>query len=144
MSPTQKKKAAAKTSKTKAKPVKSAVRKSPRPGAAAKGAQSQAALGGATAAADPPINVLVWLRAKKGKEAPLERALRTLVGPSRAETGCQDFALHRSADLSGDFFLHEIWSSGADLANHWQTPHFQHWKELQSAILESRRRFLAE
>jgi len=95
-------------------------------------------------AAQVQINVLVWLRAKKGKEVPLERQLRTLVTASRAEPGCQVFALHHSADQPGDFFLHEIWSSEAALANHRQTPHFKRWAGLQGAILESRRRFLAE
>jgi quinol monooxygenase YgiN len=128
MSPTQKKKAA----RAKAKPAKSAPPKSkpsqtvPKPVAKAQ------------------VNVLVWLRAKKGKEVPLERQLRTLVTASRAEPGCLAFDLHRSADEPGDFFLHEIWRDEAALADHRQTPHFRRWAGLQSAILESRRRFLAE
>jgi quinol monooxygenase YgiN len=132
MSPTQKKKVA----RAKAKPAKSSAKS-----ATPKSKPSQTA---AKPAAKGQVNVLVWLRAKKGKEVPLERQLRTLVTASRAEPGCLAFDLHRSADQPGDFFLHEIWRDEAALADHRQTPHFRRWAGLQSAILESRRRFLAE
>jgi quinol monooxygenase YgiN len=132
MSPTQKKKAA----RVRAKPTKSAAKSAP--------PESKPSRTAPRPAAQAQVNVLVWLRAKKGKEVPLERQLRTLVTASRAEPGCLVFALHHSADQPGDFFLHEIWSGEAALADHRQTPHFRRWAGLQSAILESRRRFLAE
>ncbi len=88
--------------------------------------------------------MLIWLRAKKGKEAPLEQELRTLEAASRVESGCEAFVLHIAAEQPGNFFLHEIWSSEAALAAHRLTPHFQRWFGLQSAILESRRRYIAE
>jgi quinol monooxygenase YgiN len=128
MSPTQKKKA----SRAQAKPVKPVPPKSKPSRTSPK------------TAAQAQVNVLVWLRAKKGKEVPLERQLKILVTASRAEAGCQVFALHHSVGHPGDFFLHEIWSGEAALANHRQTPHFKRWAGVQSAILESRRRFLAE
>ena len=90
------------------------------------------------------VNVLVWLRAKKGKEVAMERELRRLIGPTRAEPGCVTYALYYSADQPRDFFLHEVWSSQADLAQHWQMPHFKRWVGRQSAVLESRQRYLAE
>jgi quinol monooxygenase YgiN len=127
MSPTKKKMPS--KAKSPAKPAKSS---------AAKGKPSPAP------AAKAQVDVLVWLRAKKGKEVPLERQLRILATASRAEPGCLAFALHRSADQPGDFFLHEIWSSEAALAEHRLTPHFKRWVGLQGAILESRRRYLAE
>ncbi len=128
MSPTQKKKAA----RAKAKPAKPARPKNkPSRTTAKPGAQAQ-------------VNVLVWLRAKKGKEAPLERQLKSLVTASRNEPGCLVFALHRSAAHPGDFFLHEIWSSESALGDHRQTAHFKRWAGVQGAILESRRRYLAE
>jgi quinol monooxygenase YgiN len=137
MSPTQKKKAPLK-SKSPAKPAAKSAAK-PTPPKSNKSRTAPKAPG-----APASINVIVWLRAKKGKEAPLERELRTLATASRAEAGCQAFALHPSAAESGDFFLHEIWASEAALAAHRQTPHFQRWLGLQPAILESRRRFIAE
>jgi quinol monooxygenase YgiN len=130
MSPTKKKTPA--KAKSAAKPAKPTVKSS-----APKAKLSSAP------AAQPQIDVLVWLRAKKGKEVPLERQLRILATASRAEPGCQAFALHCS-DQPGNFFLHEIWSSEAALADHRQTPHFKRWVGLQGAILESRRRYLAE
>jgi quinol monooxygenase YgiN len=135
MSPTGKKKTPAKA-KSAAKPPKSPA-KSASP-------KSKASKTATKPAAQAQINVLVWLRAKKGKEAPLERQLKILETASRAEPGCLAFALHRSADHPGDFFLHEIWASEAALADHRLTPHFKRWVGLQSAILESRRRFIAE
>lgn len=130
MSPTPKKK---KGTPAKARPAKAA-------------AKPQSKARESKAAPDPGarINVLVWLKAKKGKEVPLARALKSLVGPSRAEPGCLVFDLHHSKERPGDFFLHEIWTGEAALANHRQTPHFKHWSGLQGAILESRRRYLAE
>lgn len=140
MSPAQKKKAPAKA-KSPAKSAKSPVKATPAKAAPAKSKPSQTA---ARPAAQANIDVLVWLRAKEGKEDALERQLRTLAIASRAEPGCLAFALHRSAEEPGNFFLHEIWASESALAQHRQTPHFQRWVGLQSAILESRRRFLAE
>jgi quinol monooxygenase YgiN len=136
MSPTQKKKSPAKAKS----PVKAT--KSPAKSTAPRSKESRTTPKPAAAPAN--VNVLVWLRAKKGKEAPLERELRALTGASRAEPGCLAFALHPSAAQPGDFFLHEIWSSEADLAAHRQTPHFKRWFGLQGAIMESRQRFLAE
>ena len=132
MSPTPKKK---KSTPAKAKPAKAAAKPTPK---ASKAKEAKAAPDSGAR-----INVLVWLKAKKGKEVPLARALKSLVGPSRAEPGCLVFDLH-SSEQPGDFFLHEIWTGEAALANHRQTPHFKHWSGLQAAILESRRRYLAE
>ena len=131
MSPT-KKKPLSKVKKSPAKPPKSPVKST-----ALKAKPSPAP------ATQAQIDVLVWLRAKKGKEVPLERQLRILATASRAEPGCQAFALHCS-DRPGNFFLHEIWSSEAALADHRQTPHFKRWVGLQGAILESRRRYVTE
>jgi quinol monooxygenase YgiN len=138
MSPVQKKKASSKA-KSPAKQAKSPAKATqPTP------PKSEPSRTAPRPSAQANINVLVWLRAKKGKEDALERQLRTLVTASRAEPGCLTFALHHSADQPGDFFLHEIWSSEAALAQHRKTAHFLRWVGLQSAILESRRRFLAE
>jgi quinol monooxygenase YgiN len=90
------------------------------------------------------LSVLVWLHARKGKQVPLERELRALIGPTRAEPGCLVYTLHHSADRPLDFFLHEVWASEADLARHWQMPHFKSWVGRQSAVLESRQRFVAD
>jgi quinol monooxygenase YgiN len=84
------------------------------------------------------VDILVWLKAKKGKEAALARELETLVSCSRAERGCLLFDVYHSKDGPGDFFIHEIWSSETELANHRLTPHFQDYAGLHSSILESR------
>jgi len=132
MSPAAKKKAVpakAKPAKASAKPAKP---------------QPKAKRAKAAPASDGRVNVLVWLKAKRGKEVALAHALGALVRRSRAEKGCLAFDLHHSKDRPGDFFIHEVWSSETDLGNHRLTPHFKYWAGLQGAILESRRRYLAE
>jgi quinol monooxygenase YgiN len=136
MSPTAKKKAAP----TKAKPAKASAKASAKPQPKAKEARAAAP----ASTSDDLINVLVWMKAKKGKEDAMARALDALAAPSRAERGCQAFELYHSQEEPGNIFIHEIWSSEADLANHRLTPHFKFWVGLQGAILESRRRYLAE
>ena len=133
MSPTAKKKSSAAKAKT-GKPAKASAKSQPK--VAPKAAKA--------APANGQVNVLVWLKAKKGKEVALARALKALAARSRAENGCLTFDLHHSEDHPGDFFIHEIWSRESDLANHRLMPHFQYWAGLQGAILESRRRYLAE
>lgn len=133
MSPTQKKK---KSAPAKAKPAKAAAKSQPKAKVATTAKAARASNG--------QVNVLVWLKAKKGKEVALARALKALAARSRAENGCLTFDLHHSKDNPGDFFIHEIWSRESDLANHRLMPHFQYWVGLQGAILESRRRYLAE
>jgi quinol monooxygenase YgiN len=43
------------------------------------------------------IIVLATAKAKPGKEAELERSLRDVAGPTRAQPGCLQFELYRSA-----------------------------------------------
>lgn len=43
------------------------------------------------------VAVLATVTAKPGKEAELERALRDVAGPTRAQSGCLQFELYRSA-----------------------------------------------
>ncbi|HMD33114.1 MAG TPA: putative quinol monooxygenase, partial [Candidatus Acidoferrales bacterium] len=82
--------------------------------------------------------LVVALRARPGREAGLEKELRTLVVPSRAERGCIAYDLHVSSDQPGLFLLREIWRSLEHHKRHWETPHMKIWGERKGALLESR------
>jgi len=92
-------------------------------------------------AARPPrsaVVLLVKLRAREGQEAALEKELRALVEPTRAERGCYLYELHHSAEQPGLFLFHEIWASRENHARHLQTAHMQRWVGRQEAVLASR------
>jgi quinol monooxygenase YgiN len=91
--------------------------------------------------ARPPrstVVLLVELRAREGQEAALEKELRALVEPTRAERGCYLYQLHHSAEQPGLFLFHEIWASQEHHASHLQTAHMQRWVGRQEAVLASR------
>jgi quinol monooxygenase YgiN len=84
------------------------------------------------------VTLIVALRARPGQEAALEKELRALVAPTRAERGCITYDLHVSSDQPGLFLLREIWRSLSHHKKHWETPHMKRWGERKSALLASR------
>jgi quinol monooxygenase YgiN len=71
------------------------------------------------------ITVVATFQAKPGKEADLQRALISLVAPTRKETGCLNYDLHVSPEDAGKFLFHENWTSKAHLDAHLQNTHIQ-------------------
>lgn len=71
------------------------------------------------------LTVVAQIAAKPGQEAPLETALRDLLGPTRAEPGCHRYDLHRDQDAPGRFVMLEEWSGIAALEAHRTTAHIQ-------------------
>jgi len=84
------------------------------------------------------VTLTVIVRAKEGQELLLEAELRALVGPTRREEGCLQYDLHRSAELPGQFFLHEVWESHEHHTAHTRTPHFLRWNARKDSILVTR------
>ncbi|HKM90764.1 MAG TPA: putative quinol monooxygenase [Candidatus Acidoferrales bacterium] len=84
------------------------------------------------------VTLVVALRARLGQEAALEKELRALVGPTRAEGGCIAYDLHVSSDQPGLFLLREIWVSVKHHQRHWETEHMQRWGRRKGALLASR------
>ena len=72
-----------------------------------------------------PLTVIAQFQARPGRAADLEAALLALVGPTRAEEGCEIYELHRSVETEGSFHFHEIWSSRAAWDAHMQTDHLK-------------------
>src|SRR5271169_2443934 len=93
---------------------------------------------GAPRAAKRGVTLVVALRARPGQEAALEKELRALVVPSRAERGCIAYDLHVSSDQPGLFLLREIWASLKHHQKHWETPHMNAWGARKGALMASR------
>jgi len=72
---------------------------------------------------NPEVVVLATATAKPGKEAELERALRDVAAPTRAQGGCLQFELYRSAQDPATIIGFELWSSEEDHARHIQGDH---------------------
>jgi len=84
------------------------------------------------------VTLTVVVRAKEGQELLLEAELRALVAPTRREEGCLQYDLHRSKELPGQFFLHEVWGSSEHHTAHTRTPHFLRWNARKDALLAAR------
>ena len=78
------------------------------------------------------------MRARPGQEAALEKELRALVAPTRAERGCHAYDLLGSSDQPGLFLFHEIWRSLEHLQRHWETPHMKRFGERKGALVATR------
>lgn len=83
------------------------------------------------------LTVVARLKAKSGSEAALERELRALVAPTRAEKGCLNYDLHRSAQDPGLFVFHENWESRALWDAHMNSAHIQAFSQKQGELTES-------
>ena len=71
------------------------------------------------------LTVIAFMRAKPGAEEELGRRLMELVEPSRQETGCLNYDLHRSNTDPAVWVMYENWRSRADLETHFQTAPLQ-------------------
>lgn len=83
------------------------------------------------------LTVVARLKAKPGREGELERALRDLVEPTRAEAGCINYDLHRSQQDPGLFVFHENWESRELWDAHMRSPHLEAFGGQQDALVES-------
>ena len=63
--------------------------------------------------------------AKPGKGDELDRALKSLLAPTRAEKGCISYDAHRSKDNPDLFMMYETWESQDALDAHFQMPYLQ-------------------
>lgn len=81
------------------------------------------------------IVVVARVRAREGFEAEVERELLALVAPSRAEDGCLNYDLHRSADEPSLFMFHETWSSREALEKHLSQPSMGAFDERTEGML---------
>ncbi len=87
--------------------------------------------------------IATWI-ARDGEEEEVERAIRQLVEPSRAEPGCIAYVPHRLRDDARTFVLFEQYEDEAAYAAHTESEHFRRFA-LERGIprLERRERLFA-
>ena len=68
---------------------------------------------------------IATLRAANGKSEMLGAALQELVSPTRAETGCLSYELHRGKDDREIWVVYERWNSPTDADAHLAQPYVQ-------------------
>lgn len=69
--------------------------------------------------------IIASATAKPGKEADLERALRDVAAPTRAQPGCVQFILYRSTANRSTIIGFERWASARHHEQHLAGPHVQ-------------------
>ncbi|BEU28464.1 putative quinol monooxygenase [Paraburkholderia sp. 22B1P] len=82
------------------------------------------------------LTLVAFLRAKPGHVEELGRRLQDLVGPTRAESGCLNYDLHRSNDDPSVWMLYENWRTEKDLDAHFKTAYLEEFLSHLSEVLE--------
>ena len=91
-----------------------------------------------------PLTVIARLKAKDGCEDRLGVMLRALVTPTRAETGCITYDLHRSSDDPGLFIFYENWENRSLWEDHMKSPHLLDFDGKQESVTASWELFVGE
>ncbi len=84
---------------------------------------------------DGQVTVIARFLAKDGMEERLERELRAMVEPTRAEPGCINYDLHRRSDDGRVFVIYENYEDDEAVEHHKQTPHFRNLQAVTPEIL---------
>ena len=81
------------------------------------------------------ITTIARLKAKPGAEARLEELLKSLIEPTRAESGCIDYTMHRDLEEPGAYYFYDNLRSQEDLDAHFETPHIKRVLEIAPDVL---------
>ncbi|WP_031480298.1 putative quinol monooxygenase [Maridesulfovibrio frigidus] len=65
------------------------------------------------------------LKAKKGKEADVEKILVHMVSETAQEEGALEYRLHKSTTKPGSFYLYEKYTGQAAIDAHVETDHYK-------------------
>lgn len=82
------------------------------------------------------VTVIATFKAKAGMEETVEDAIKALVEPTRAESGCINYDLHQAADDPSIFMLYENWVSKAELDKHLAMPYLKDFLGKADGILK--------
>lgn len=83
------------------------------------------------------VTVIARARAKHGKEQEVEAALKEIVDPTHAESGCLKYIIHRSVEVPTQFVVVERWTSQEDLQTHLRSSHIQDFFKKLPPLLET-------
>lgn len=81
------------------------------------------------------LNVIAMIKAKAGKESEAMQALKSIVAPTRAETGCVDFDLFQASDDKSSFMFYENWMNRDALNAHMQASHIKAFGQKAADLL---------
>ena len=73
--------------------------------------------------------------ARRGMENQLRELLRSMLAPTRAESGCKLYELYES-DSKGRFYFYEIWESQSALDQHAASPHFKYLEQTVGELVQ--------
>lgn len=79
--------------------------------------------------------VIARAQAQPGKERDLEKALRAVAKPTRAQAGCVSFSLYRAADNPAVIVGYERWASKEHHDRHLEGAHVQTLMSAMAGIL---------
>ncbi len=71
------------------------------------------------------ITATIRIRVSKGKKGEVVRLLRSLIGPTRVETGCMNCHLYQDVNDQDVITWMEQWNSQDDLNCHLRTPQYK-------------------
>jgi quinol monooxygenase YgiN len=83
------------------------------------------------------ITVVALMSARNGHEDQVARELEALLAPTRSESGCLQYDLHRAADDPRTFMFYERWRSQGDLDAHLARPHITSFLERADELLDA-------
>src|ERR1043166_8723018 len=71
------------------------------------------------------LTVVALVQAKAGKETEVRNELLSLVAPSRRDSGCVNYDLHKATDNPASSLFHENWTRKGDFERHLAKPDLQ-------------------
>ncbi|WP_397450063.1 putative quinol monooxygenase [Pseudomonas sp. NA-150] len=83
-----------------------------------------------------PFTVIATIVAKAGHETALEKSLRAILQPTRAEAGCLSYELHQDRENNAAFYMLERWTDDAALEAHGNSAHIQAFRAEAGDLIE--------
>lgn len=84
------------------------------------------------------LTVIAKVIAKKGSEDIVRSELLKLIEPTRKESGCIEYNLHRDNEDPSVFIFYETWESLACLESHMNTEHFKEYVNAVGRLIEEK------
>lgn len=81
---------------------------------------------------------------KEGQQNELQAQLQSLIAPTRAESGCLSYALHRAVDCDKTYTMIERFKSKADFEWHGQQDYLQRFIKIAPSLTDSIKVTLSE
>lgn len=70
-----------------------------------------------------PLTIVATIEALPGHETAVEKALKEVVAPTLAESGCLQYDLHQDLEKPGRFLFYENWATREEWDAHMESAH---------------------